>query len=97
MTYTVYILKLRDGTLYTGYTCDLSRRLREHQSNSGGSRYVRGRRPFKVVHTEEANSISEAMRRERAIKKLPRYKKEKLIEPIELTKGDYRVGYEEIK
>lgn len=78
MTYIVYMLKLSDGSFYTGYSNNFQRRLDEHTCGRG-SHYVRSRKPFTVVHTEEYNTISEAVRRERAIKKMSRLEKEKLV------------------
>ncbi|MHA1380191.1 MAG: GIY-YIG nuclease family protein [Candidatus Helarchaeota archaeon] len=74
--YYVYIVKCKDGTLYTGYTNDIKRRLKEH--NNGQSKYCRGRRPVKLLHMEIFSTQSSAMRRELEIKKLPRRVKLKL-------------------
>ncbi|HHQ44717.1 MAG TPA: GIY-YIG nuclease family protein [Candidatus Altiarchaeales archaeon] len=74
MTYTVYMLKCRDGSLYTGYTNNIRRRLTEHE-NGRGSKYVRSRRPTQLVYAEEIVGLKEAMRREREIKKLSRKEK----------------------
>jgi putative endonuclease len=69
MTWFCYVLECADGTLYTGVTVDTARRLKEHNfSNRLGSRYVRVRRPVKIVHLEEYDSRSEALRRESEIK-----------------------------
>lgn len=76
--YIVYILKLSDGSYYTGQTNNLDRRLHEHQCGIG-SRYVKGRRPVELIHKEEYNTRSEAMRREREIKKLSRPDKKILM------------------
>ncbi len=74
----MYILECRDGTLYTGYTSDLRRRLREH--NQGlGSRYTRGRTPVKVVYREEYSTQRAAMRREAELKELSRSGKKRLF------------------
>ena len=79
MYFYIYILKLFDESLYTGYTNDLQRRLQEHRYGIG-SRYVKGRRPFELVYLERIDgTISDAMKRERAIKKLTREQKKKLI------------------
>ena len=67
----LYIVLCSDGSLYTGYTTDPKRRLREH--NSGiGSRYTRTRRPVKLAYLEERSSRAEALRREIQIKRLSR-------------------------
>ena len=77
--YYVYILKCRDNTLYTGITTDLENRLKKH--NSGvGAKYTRGRTPVELMYYESCLDKSQALKREIAIKKLTRIKKEKLIE-----------------
>jgi len=78
MSFTVYILRLRDGSYYTGHTNDLQRRLAEHRLGSG-SRYVRGRLPFMLVYFEKVESKGEAMKREKQIKRMSRKRKERLI------------------
>ncbi len=75
----VYILKCADGTLYTGWTTDLERRLRAHNSGQG-ARYTRGRRPLRLAYREEQSDRSAAQRREAAIRRLSRADKLKLIE-----------------
>lgn len=74
----VYILKCADGTLYTGFTSDITRRLREHQGGNGG-RYTRTRTPVELVYFESHQTRSKAMKREAAIKMLPRARKILLI------------------
>ncbi len=75
----VYILQCADGTLYTGWTTDLERRLQAHNSGRG-ARYTRGRRPLRLVYREEQLTRSAAQRREAAIRRLSRADKLKLIE-----------------
>lgn len=75
----VYILQCADGTLYTGWTMDLERRLRAHNSGQG-ARYTRGRRPVRLVYQEEQPTRSAAQKREAAIRRLSRAEKLKLIE-----------------
>ena len=75
----VYILQCADGTLYTGWTMNLERRLRAHNSGRG-ARYTRGRRPLRLVYREEQLTRSAAQRREAAIRRLSRADKLKLIE-----------------
>ncbi|NLP30172.1 MAG: GIY-YIG nuclease family protein [Clostridiales bacterium] len=74
----VYILQCNDGSLYTGWTTDLDRRIEEHNSGKG-SKYTRGRLPVKLVHYEVFDNKSEAMKREYKIKKLSHLDKVKLI------------------
>jgi putative endonuclease len=65
----VYIVRCRDGTLYTGITNDLARRLAQHNAGRG-ARYTRGRAPVALVYSEELASKGDALRREMAIKRL---------------------------
>lgn len=80
MNYT-YILRCGDGSLYTGWTNNLEKRLKAHNAGRGG-RYTRSRLPVKLVYYESFDTKNEAMRREAAIKKLTRQEKEKLIKGI---------------
>ncbi|MFN2159280.1 MAG: GIY-YIG nuclease family protein [Anaerolineales bacterium] len=78
--WTVYILRCSDGTLYTGITTDVERRVREHNEvDSKSARYLKTRRPVELVYQESARTRGEAMKRERAIKSLPRVRKLRLI------------------
>ena len=78
MNYT-YILSCADGTLYTGWTNDLDRRLAAHNAGRGG-KYTRARLPVTLVYHEEFATKEEAMAREWAIKQLTRSEKLRLIE-----------------
>jgi putative endonuclease len=76
----VYILHCADGSLYTGVTVDVDRRLREHNGElPGGARYTASRRPVTLAHVETAASRASACRREAAIKRLSRGAKLNLI------------------
>ena len=75
----VYIVRCRDGTLYTGIARDLRKRIAEHNSEGGGARYTRPRRPVELVYSEKSPSRSEALKREYEIKRMPRATKEKLL------------------
>lgn len=77
-THFVYVLRCADGTLYTGYTTDVERRVAEHDAGDG-AKYTSGRTPVELVHREAYRSRSAAMRREHAIKALSRAEKERLI------------------
>ncbi len=77
-THFVYIVLCRDNTLYTGWTTDINRRLKAHNSGKG-AKYTRARRPVRLVHLEAYPTKSEALRRERAIKRLTAAKKRELI------------------
>ena len=72
--WTVYILQCRDGTLYTGITDNLPRRLAAHNGGKG-AKYTRGRGPVVLVHQESCPDRSAALRRERAVKALSRSQK----------------------
>lgn len=78
MAWTVYMLRCGDGSLYTGCTNDLPRRVEAHQSGRG-AKYTRSRPPVALVYREEAEDKSAALRREAAIKRLSRAKKLALI------------------
>ena len=79
MEYLVYILRCGDGSLYTGCTNDLPRRLRAHQSGRG-AKYTRSRLPVELIYQEPAADRSAALRREAAIKRLSRTGKQALID-----------------
>lgn len=74
----VYILRCKDGSLYTGYTNNLEHRLNMHESGKG-AKYTRGRGPFKVVYIETFSAKEEAMKKEYQIKQLSRKDKQLLI------------------
>ena len=74
----VYILECADGTLYTGITVDLPRRLAAHQSGAA-SKYTRARLPVRIIHQEAHPTRSSALRREAFIKSLTRGDKRALI------------------
>ncbi|MDO5028014.1 MAG: GIY-YIG nuclease family protein [Bacillota bacterium] len=76
--YYVYILRCADGSLYTGITNDLERRLKMHNEKKA-SKYTRGRTPVSLVYVEEDHDKSSALKREIQIKKLTREKKDQLI------------------
>ena len=83
----VYILRCADDTLYTGYTTDPERRLREHNAGEG-AKYTRGRTPVEIVYREAYDSRSAAMRREYEIKQLRRSEKVDLIDTGTATEPD---------
>lgn len=74
----VYLLRCADGSLYTGITTDMRRRLKAHLSGTA-SKYTRARLPVKLAWSEPAASESAAKKREAAIKKLSRKEKLELI------------------
>lgn len=76
-----YIVKCSDETLYTGWTNDLEKRLRAHNSGKG-AKYTKNRRPVELVYFEEYDTKQEAMKREYAIKQLPREKSSLLFDVV---------------
>ena len=78
-SWELYILRCCDGTLYTGITTDVDRRLEEHRTGKG-AKYTRGRGPLELVYREVCGDKSAALKREAEIKKLPKSEKMKLIE-----------------
>lgn len=78
MSWQLYILRCGDGTLYTGITDNLPRRLKAHRSGKG-AKYTRGRGPLELVYREDCPDKSAALRREIAVKKLSRQEKLFLI------------------
>ena len=77
----VYLLRCADGTLYTGITTDLNRRLAEHNAGKAGAKYTRTRRPVVLAWHEAAGDRAAASRREYQLRKLTRAQKEGLIQP----------------
>ncbi|MBQ2785667.1 MAG: GIY-YIG nuclease family protein [Oscillospiraceae bacterium] len=78
-TWKVYILRCGDGSLYTGIAVDVQGRLAAHRSGKG-AKYTRGRGPLELVYEEECPDKGTALKRELAIKALPREEKLKLIQ-----------------
>ena len=79
MPYFVYILRCSDGTFYTGYTENLTRRVKQHQSGSIPRSYTKPRRPVELVWAGEFETKEEARANERKIKRWKPDKKEALI------------------
>ncbi|MDY3559003.1 GIY-YIG nuclease family protein [Gemmata sp. JC673] len=80
--WVVYILRCADGTLYTGITTDLDRRLTQHNAGTA-SKYTRARRPVTVAYRQAAKTHGDALRRELAVKKLTRAAKDALVASYE--------------
>lgn len=74
----VYILRCADNTLYTGITCDLARRLKQHNLGRG-AKYTRGRGPVELAFAETCNDRSSASKREYALKQMTPEQKRRLI------------------
>ena len=74
----LYILRCRDGSLYTGITTDVQSRLEAHRAGKG-AKYTRGRAPLELVYSENCGDHSAALKRELAVKSLSRTEKMELI------------------
>lgn len=74
--YYIYIVQCNDGTLYTGSTNNIEKRVHIHNTGDTGAKYTKARRPVLLIYQEKCKSKSDALKRECAIKKLTR--KEKL-------------------
>ena len=77
-TWKLYILRCGDGSLYTGITTDVAKRLEVHR-NGKGAKYTRGRGPLELVYEEECGDHSAALKREHEIKSMSRQEKEKML------------------
>ncbi|HWP97834.1 MAG TPA: GIY-YIG nuclease family protein [Syntrophomonadaceae bacterium] len=87
VTWFVYMLQCRDGSIYTGITNELKRRVAEHQ-NGVGCKYTRGRCPVQLIASRAVSSRSEALSLEWQVKKMDRPGKEKLAGEWNLENGD---------
>lgn len=74
----VYVVECSDGSLYTGYTTDVGRRVAQHNAGTG-AKYTAGRRPVQLRYVEYHQSRSDAQRREHEIKQFSRDRKERLV------------------
>ncbi len=76
----LYLIRCHDGSLYTGITTNVDRRVAEHQENNGaGAKYLRGRGPLILVFQKKLGSRSLALGVESKVKKLSKARKEELI------------------
>ena len=89
----VYILRCGDGSLYTGITNDLARRLAAHRAGTA-SRYTRSHRPVRLAYQEPAADRPAALRREAAIKRLARARKLALVRSAKGTRAHRRAASE---
>ena len=87
MKQIVYILRCADGSLYTGCTNNLEKRLGEHSAGKHGAKYTRSRRPVKLVYCEKQKTLSLALKREIKIKKLSREEKLKLLKNYKVPRS----------
>jgi len=88
MSWAVYLVRCADGSLYTGVATDVARRVAQHNAGTG-ARYTRSRRPVTLVHQEPAADRPAALRREHALKQLPRVLKERLARGEPLPMPDF--------
>ena len=83
----VYLVRCADSTLYCGWTTDLEKRVRAHNSGKG-AKYTRSRRPVKLVYAEKFAEKQEALSREWHLKRLSRAEKNRLIEETGLKRNE---------
>ncbi len=90
----VYIVRCRDGTLYTGIATDVRRRIAEHARHDGrGAKYLRGRGPFQLAFVRAIGARGMALKIESRIKRLPKARKEALIALHRHSKGCRSIGF----
>ena len=89
MHYT-YMVECRDGSLYTGYTTNLDRRVKTHNSGNG-AKYTRTRLPVRLMYYEIYESKAQAMKREYEIKHLTKENKLKLIQEFQLYTKEEKI------
>jgi putative endonuclease len=77
--YSLYILRCRDGSLYTGIAVDVDRRIREHEAGARGARYLRGKGPLQLEFSARLGDRATAQQYEYRVKRLQRERKEALI------------------
>jgi len=84
--YFIYMVECSDGSLYTGFTVDIARRVLQHNESKLGAKSVKGKLPVKLVYSENFLTKSEALKREHEIKGWSRVKKQKLIKLATVNK-----------
>ena len=77
--YSLYIVRCADGSLYTGIAIDVARRIKEHESDSRGAKYLRGKGPLQLEYQQRIGNRSAASRVEYCVKNLRRSAKESLV------------------
>lgn len=82
----VYIVECKDGSFYTGYSIDLAKRIKAHNSGKQGAWYTRFKRPVELVWHKEYRQFKTAFLTEKRIKKLTRKQKEVLVGGRQLAK-----------
>lgn len=86
--WVLYMLECKDGSLYTGITDNLKRRLKAHREGKG-AKYTRGRSPLTLRYLEQCEDHSAALKRELQIKALPRPEKQLLCNSCQLDLAEY--------
>ena len=81
MAWHLYLLRCGDGTLYCGIALDVHARLKQHQEGKG-AKYTRGRGPLELVYEEVCGTRTEALRREREVKRMPRSAKLAMVKKL---------------
>lgn len=79
MAFFCYIVECADGTFYTGWSTDPARRVKTHNAGRG-AKYTSQRRPVRLIYVEEVESVSAALKRERALKAMDHPRKKKLAD-----------------
>ncbi len=79
MEYFVYFARCKDGSLYAGYTTDVTKRIEEHNMGKYGAKYTKSRRPVVLAYQEQCVDRSSAMKREAQLKQLTREQKLALV------------------
>jgi putative endonuclease len=79
--WTLYVIRCRDGSLYTGVTTDLDRRLQQHNAGKGGA-YTRAKRPVRLIYSESHPDRSAALKGEARMKALSKTEKERLLSDV---------------
>lgn len=88
LSYSIYILRCADGSLYTGITLNVRRRLEEHRNGVRGAKYLRGKTPFELVFEHAAGDRGNALRLEHRVKRMNKADKEALIAGKLLLRAD---------
>ena len=78
-TYSVYLVRCRDGSLYTGIATDVCRRIAEHEEGTKGAKYLRGRGPLTLVYQQEIGDRSLTSKIESRIKRLSSAEKSDVV------------------
>lgn len=79
-TYSVYLVRCRDGSVYTGIATDVARRLAEHDQGAKGAKFLRGKGPLTLIYEQEIGDRSLASKIESRVKRLPKMAKENQVE-----------------